>query len=202
MSAKIGTNDFDNAVERLCRHLRGEPRASNADVRVVRAYLERLVRHRFPALTHAAADLGAEALSRFTLAAINGRVDCATTPAAYLQTILVNIARDELAQRAPPSPVVVRPEDLAEQVIDRLFSAEEVRRVIRAAREAGDHLAVRVVVAHWNLVRQLSNSPSLRAVGEEALTSHVTVRRVYQQVAAYLTDSSGDWPPRRESSGC
>lgn len=193
-----GGDAFALSALRLCRHLQGGRGATAKDVALIQGRLERLAARRFPELKDGISDVVAETLARFAGAAqVPDRVDCDQNPSGYLTKICMNIAKDQLRRERGIVVLDLTEPERTDDILNRLASHDEVKRAMKAARSSSDDLAVRVLLAFLDLSVQSDASPSDRDVAREAATSHVTVRRVFAQAAAYLTgQSDATWPSR------
>lgn len=163
----------------------------------VLAALPRLLTPRVKNESQSPEDIAQEALAKFVTAAGAGQVNPGGSPAGYLLTIALNLLRDEARSARPVtlplSDGVPLPEtgvDDLTRLLDRLASAESVRRALRRAFENGDRMALDVIRAWLDLAHQLGEEPPSRAVAEEVGISKSTVANVLERFKGYLT---ADW---------
>jgi DNA-directed RNA polymerase specialized sigma24 family protein len=143
-------------------------------------------------------DIAQEALVRFLRAAGAGRVDPDHSPAGYLLTIALNVMRDDTRAAVPTLvfdetlPTSETEIDHVTQLLDRLASAETVRRGLTRAYERGDRMTLDVVRAWLDLAHRLGEAPSSRSVAEEVGVSKSTVANVLDRFKGYLEQEQAD----------
>jgi len=139
-------------------------------------------------------DIAQEALARFVRAAGAGRVHFDHSPAGYLLTIAMNVVRDDIKGAVPTlalTEALLAYETDVDQVsrlLDRLASADSVRRGLARAYENGDRMALDVVRAWLDLAHRLGEPPPSRAVAEEVGVSKSTVANVLDRFKRYLAE--------------
>lgn len=116
-------------------------------------------------------------------------------PAAYLTWLARNRAIDRLraASHQTAAPLEDRPsvppgddDDAIAALLDRSATASSVAIAMRAALDAGDELAVRVVTAWLNVAEELGEAPPSRRVAIRADVSHTTVNQALRRFASYF----------------
>jgi DNA-directed RNA polymerase specialized sigma24 family protein len=143
-------------------------------------------------------DIAQEALARFVRAAGAGRVHADHSPAGYLLTIAMNVVRDDIRAAFPTevlSEALPPPEtdvDHVSRLLDRLASADAVRRGLARAYENGDRMTLDVVRAWLDLAHRLGEAPPSRAVAEEVGVSKSTVANVLDRFKGYLAEEHGN----------
>ena len=144
-------------------------------------------------------DIAQEAMTRFLRAVGAGRVDPDHSPAGYLLTIAMNVVRDDIRTATPPTvvltegtPVPLTDIDHVTQLLDRIASADSVRRGLERAYENRDRMVLDVVRAWLDLAYQLGEAPSSRVVAEEVGVSKSTVANVLSRFKGYLAEKTSD----------
>jgi DNA-directed RNA polymerase specialized sigma24 family protein len=175
-----------------------EEEALAAAMSHVTEHLPLLLSRRIKAENRDPQDIAQEALTRFIRAAGAGRVDPDHSPAGYLLTIAMNLMRDDI-KGAIPTAVLTEalpgPEadvDHVSRLLDRLASADSVRRGLARAYDKGDRMALDVVRAWLDLAHRLGEAPPSRAVAEEVGVSKSTVANVLDRFKGYLAEEHAD----------
>lgn len=157
----------------------------------VTAALPRLLGQRVRATGQEPEDVAQEALERFVKAVYAGRVDPDRSPAGYLLTIAMNIARD--GGRGPDTdpfgdavPVVETEIDQVTRLLNELASAETVRRALARAYDDGDHMVLEVVAAWLDLAHQTGKEPPSREVALKVGISKTTVANALARFRRFL----------------
>ncbi len=191
-------DEFAQAVAALIDDLGGHGRATNADLEAIRRRLERRIGRASSVID--SDEVISVSLARFTSAIGRGLVAPPPDgdPAGYLirivDHVVVDIGRSTATSRAVPAPTADLPEEVVLHELARQSSSEKVRSLLRAAREAGDTLGVRVLVAYLDTAAT-TDEVSQRRVAAAAGVSHPTVRAVLQRAAVYL--ETGVWQTRK-----
>lgn len=199
-SADVPT--FDEAATRLTEALRAgdAKQVSLADFRLVAQWLTRWLMRRY--------GLSAEDAEESAVAAIEGlyergRADGATAeirkPVAYLVWAARNRAIDKLRrqtlvdahERGELPPGMIGDDERVAALLERDASVSDVRMAMKAAADAGDHLAVRVIRVWLNMASELGKEPGSRAVGERAGVSHTSVNQVLRRFRSYFPPEAG-----------
>ncbi|GAB3812188.1 RNA polymerase sigma factor [Kribbella italica] len=138
-------------------------------------------------------DTAQEALTAFLRVVKSGRVDAAKSPAGYLVTIALNVVRDHVRRGVPiplGSPEIVVSDsadvDHAVGLIDRLVSADQVRKALKRAYELNDQTVIEVVHAWLNLAHDASEGPASRDVALVVGVSKSTVAKALARFRGYL----------------
>jgi RNA polymerase sigma factor (sigma-70 family) len=117
-------------------------------------------------------------------------------PAAYLTQLARNRAIDEL-RRSRRWDVALTPERAAQlpsdddaiaALLQADATADAIRRAMRAAVEAQDHLAVRVVSTWLDAADELGEPPPSREVARRAGVSHTSVNQALKRFRSYFPD--------------
>ncbi|MEU3253120.1 sigma-70 family RNA polymerase sigma factor [Streptomyces sp. NPDC006997] len=138
-------------------------------------------------------DIAQEAFERFVKAVRAGRVDEHHSPAGYLVTIAMNIARDGV-RRPDTIPLAEAGasrdtrEDQVTRMIDSLASAETVRRALERALAERDQMVLEVVPAWLDLAHHTGKQPTSREVALYVGISKTTVANVLGRFRKLLQD--------------
>jgi DNA-directed RNA polymerase specialized sigma24 family protein len=176
----------------------GEEEALAAAMSYVTEQLPLLLSRRIKVENRDPQDVAQEALARFVRAAGAGRVHPDHSPAGYLLTIAMNVVRDDIKSAVPTVslseafPARETDIDHLSRLLDRLASADSVRRALALAYQNGDRIALDVVRAWLDLAHQLGEAPSSRAVAEEVGVSKSTVANVLERFKGYLAEEPAD----------
>jgi DNA-directed RNA polymerase specialized sigma24 family protein len=116
-------------------------------------------------------------------------------PAAYLMWLARNRAIDRMrtAAHRTSAPLDQRPDtprghddDAIASLLDRSATASSVAVAMRAALDAQDDIAVRVITAWLDSAEELGEAPPSRLVAERANVSHTTVNHALRRFASYF----------------
>lgn len=131
-----------------------------------------------------------------TVLALGPRVAEIRNPAAYLTRLAQNRAIDEL-RRSRRNDVAL-PAELAAQVpadddaiaalLEKNATADAIRRAMRAAINAQDHLTVRVVSTWLDAADELGEPPRSRDIARRAGISHTSVNHALRRFRSYFPD--------------
>jgi DNA-directed RNA polymerase specialized sigma24 family protein len=117
-------------------------------------------------------------------------------PAAYLTQLARNRAVDEFRRsrrRDLPLSTELAAElpsddDAIAALLDASATADAIRRGMRAAVEAQDHLALRVVSTWLDAADELGTAPPSREVARRAGVSHTSVNQALKRFRSYFPD--------------
>lgn len=161
----------------------------------VNATLPRLLARRVRDVGQDPEDVAQEALERFLKAVNGGRVDPDHSPAGYLLTIAMNVARD--AGRAPGAdpledmaPADGTQVDQVTRMLDAVASADAVRRALARAHARGDHTVLDVVSTWLDLAYQTGKEPASREVALAVGISKTTVANALARFQGFLQDQA------------
>ncbi|MEV5438201.1 sigma-70 family RNA polymerase sigma factor [Streptomyces sp. NPDC052682] len=157
----------------------------------VTATLPRLLGQRIRKIGREPEDIAQEALERFIKAVRAGRVDPDRSPAGYLLTVAMNVARDK--ERGPDTtpfedavPVLGTEIDQVTRMLDALASASTVRRAL--ARASNDQMVLDVVAAWLDLAHRNGREPTSREVAVMVGISKTTVANVLARFRSLLQE--------------
>ena len=189
---------FDRAAQELLDAV-GAGRAASVSAEQLQIVLDRLegtLRRSYGFGEADAADAAQDAILSLLEAASGERTRAdIQNPAAYLTWLARNRAIDRLrgAAHRTSAPLEDRPavpqgedDDAIAALLDRSATADTVALAMRAALDAGDELAVRVVTAWLDAAEELGDAPSSRQVAVGAGVSHTTVNQALRRFASYF----------------
>lgn len=115
-------------------------------------------------------------------------------PAAYLTRLAQNRAVDELRRSRrrdltlTSATELPSDDDAIAALLEASATADAIRRAMRAAVEAEDHLALRVVSTWLDAADELGDAPPSREVARRAGVSHTSVNRALKRFRSYFPD--------------
>lgn len=176
-----------------------QEQALKAALSSVSAELPSLVDGRLPAGCEPE-DVAQEAISRFVVAIGRRQVDATLSPAGYLLRTAANVIRDHGRRRTPPTdplpdlevtygrPGTERDADELSRLIDKLASAERVRRALAIAASRGETTVLAVIHEWLNQASVLGDAPPSRAVAEAVGVSKTSVANALQRFRTCLEE--------------
>jgi DNA-directed RNA polymerase specialized sigma24 family protein len=200
----VAAGGFSAAVLRLLEDLNGRGRATQRDLAAIRRRVGRRIGRNDADVD----EVVSRALAQFTSAVARGLVRPPPDgdPAGYLLRIADHVLAD-MGRSAKPHPEPLGsspsteadegPEEAVLRDLARQSSSWVIRDLLRAARQAGDVLAVRVLVAYLDTAATADHI-SHRRVAATAGVSHPTVRAVLRRAATYLGTNEWPAPPQRK----
>jgi RNA polymerase sigma factor (sigma-70 family) len=184
---------FDQAAKRVFIALRDGDSAAigSQDLQTIVGTL-RLLMRRYGLSEGDAAD-GAQEVALSVIALGRNSTEI-RNPAAYLTRLAQNRAVDELrrsrhrdvalpTERAAQLP---SDDDAIAALLEANATADAIRRAMRAAVEAQDHLALRVVSTWLDAAEELGKSPPSREVARRAGVSHTSVNQALKRFRSYF----------------
>jgi DNA-directed RNA polymerase specialized sigma24 family protein len=196
-AAPSGQAAFETAATRLLESLRSDNtvRAGQTDVDVVTTWLTRWLSGRFRLSRDDAEEIASAAIEAVFEASVepSNAGTPIRNPVGYLVWTARNRAIDRLRrrslgeaqERAAAYGNDVADDDLA-ALLEREASAADIRQAMRAAADAGDHLAVRIVGAWLNLASEAAKEPTSRDVAARAEVSHTSVNQALRRFRGYF----------------
>jgi DNA-directed RNA polymerase specialized sigma24 family protein len=184
---------FDQAARRVFTALQDGDSAAigSQDLETIVGMLRSLMR-RYGLSEGDAAD-GAQEVA-LSVIALGPKATEVRNPAAYLTRLAQNRAVDELrrsrhrdvmlpTERAAQLP---SDDDAIAALLEANATADAIRRAMRAAIEAQDHLALRVVSTWLDAADELGKPPPSREVARRAGVSHTSVNQALKRFRSYF----------------
>lgn len=191
-------SDFDAAASRLFAALRaGAPGETPPhDLEVVGNWLRRWLRLSFRSLhlpESEADEEGQEILLRmFELDST--RLTEIRNPAAYLTQLARNRTIDKMRRRASRHvelsddlvAILASHDDEIATMLEATVTTAQIRAAMRAASQAGDDVALRVVSTWLDIADELGDPPTSRDVAARSNVSHTTVNQALKRFKSYF----------------
>jgi DNA-directed RNA polymerase specialized sigma24 family protein len=184
---------FDQAARRMFTALRNGDSAAvgSQDLETIIGTLRSLMR-RYGLSEGDAAD-GAQEVA-LSVVALGPKTTEVRNPAAYLTRIAQNLAVDELRRSrhkdvglsAELAAQLPSDDDAIAALLEANATAETIRCAMRAAVEAQDPLALRVVSTWLDAADELGKTPPSREVARRAGVSHTSVNQALKRFRSYF----------------